>query len=451
MGQKPEINDRIFSKLGRHSARPKALRLATIFFAIAGTVATGVAAFYTLKSTGKLEDRNSTESILSAKDQDTPIKAVTSLGRLEPDGEVIKLSAPTSFEGARVAQLLVTQGEEVSTNQVVAVLDNRDRLQAAVESAQKQVKIAQVNLEQVRAGAKTGVIGAQGATIKRLQAELKGEKNAQQTTIDLLETQLSQTQKAQNAIIRRLEAELRSAQNDYERDQKLAQDGAISASALNNRKLQWETATEKLSEAEANRAQVESTLEKQIAEARVNIKKTQEVGDEQINEAKANLEQIKEVRPVDIQEADAKVQSAIAAVKQAQVDLELAYVRAPAAGRILKIHTRAGETVDQKEGIAELGQTEQMVVVAEVDESDISKVRLGQRVAITSESKAFDGELRGSVNKIGLKIGRKNIQSTDPAAPVDGRVVEVNIRLNPEYSKRVASLTYSKVFVQIFL
>ncbi|HAA30372.1 MAG TPA: HlyD family secretion protein, partial [Cyanobacteria bacterium UBA8553] len=43
--------------------------------------------------------------------------------------------------------------------------------------------------------------------------------------------------------------------------------------------------------------------------------------------------------------------------------------------RILKIHTRPGETVDAKEGIAELGQTDQMLVVAEVYESDISKVR----------------------------------------------------------------------------
>jgi HlyD family secretion protein len=92
-----------------------------------------------------------------------------------------------------------------------------------------------------------------------------------------------------------------------------------------------------------------------------------------------------------------------------------------------------------------------MMAIAEVYESDISKVRLGQRVSITSENKAFDGELRGSVSKVGLKIGKKDILSTDPAADTDSRVVEVNIRLNPEDSKRVAGLTYSKVIVEIFL
>jgi HlyD family secretion protein len=92
-----------------------------------------------------------------------------------------------------------------------------------------------------------------------------------------------------------------------------------------------------------------------------------------------------------------------------------------------------------------------MIVVAEVYESDVSKVRLGQRVTITSESQAFTGELRGSVSQIGLQIGKKDVLSTDPAAAVDARVVEVNIRLSPADSKRVASLTYSKVVVEILL
>ena len=52
-------------------------------------------------------------------------------------------------------------------------------------------------------------------------------------------------------------------------------------------------------------------------------------------------------------------QSAIASVKQAQADLKLAYVRSPIAGRILKIHTKAGENIDT-EGIADIGPTDQM-------------------------------------------------------------------------------------------
>ena len=474
MAQQSGTKDQLFSK--------PATRLA-IALAVGGAIATGGTALYSLNIA------NQRTAQPPAAPTETPaIRGVTALGRLEPSGEVIQLSASNaSMQGARVAQLLVDQGDQVRGNQVIAVLDNRDRLQAALDRAEKQVKVAQANLAKVRAGAKTGAIGAQAATVKRLEAESKGETVTQQTTIDRLRTQLSESQQAQDAIVNRLEAELRTAQDaqdavvrrleaelrtvqtDLERYQQLAQDGAISASELDNRRLRAQTAierlgeaqatrnqtvstlNERLKEAQANRNQTLSTLSKQLKEAEVNRDKTIAVLDQQIKEANANLEQIKEVRPVDIQQAEAEVESAIAAVRQAQADLELAYVRSPTSGRILKVHTRAGETVDAQQGIVELGQTDQMVVVAEVYESDIGKVRLGQRVAITSEGKAFEGEIRGSVSQIGLQIGKKDVLSTDPAAAVDARVVEVKIRLNPQDSKRVAGLTYSKVVVEILL
>ncbi|HEY9744097.1 MAG TPA: HlyD family efflux transporter periplasmic adaptor subunit [Coleofasciculaceae cyanobacterium] len=474
MAQQSGTKDQLFSK--------PATRLA-IALAVGGAIATGGTALYSLNIA------NQRTAQPPAAPTETPaIRGVTALGRLEPSGEVIQLSASNaSMQGARVAQLLVSQGDQVRVNQVIAVLDNRDRLAAAVERAQRQVKVAQANLAIVRAGAKTGVIGAQQATIKRLEAESKGEKSAQQTTIDRLKTQLSETEqaqdairrrleaelasaeKSQDAIVRRLEAELRSVQTDFARYQQLAQEGALAASELDNRRLKVETAIERVSEAQANRNQTLTTLReqlkeaqanrnqtlatlsKQLQEATVNRDKTVAVLDAQINEANANLEQIKDVRPVDIQQAEAEVESAIAAVGQAQADLETAYVRAPVGGRILKLHTLAGETVDAKEGVAELGQTNEMVVVAEVYESDIAKVRLGQRVTIESEGKAFEGELRGSVSEIGLQIGKKDVLSTDPAAAVDARVVEVKVRLNPKDSKRVAGLTYSKVIVEILL
>ncbi len=475
MTQQSGTNDSLFSK---------PLTRWTIAVAVGGALATGAATLYSLSQVSR---QGSTQP--SAAPSPQPIlRSVSALGRLEPDGEVIRLSAPSSaMQGARVAQLLVAQGDQVRDNQVIAVLDNRDRLQAALEHSRKQVKVAQANLAKVRAGAKTGAIGAQAATVKRLEAESKGEKDSRQTTIERLKTQLTESeqaqdaivkrieaelrtaQAAQDAIVRRLEAELRTTQTDFERYRQLAGDGAIPASELDNRRLRLATAIEKLSEAQAtrnqtvatlserlkeaqaNRNQTLETLRKQIKEAEVTRNKTIAVLDQQIKEAQANLEQIKEVRPVDIDHAEAEVESAIAAERQAQTDLDLAYVRAPGAGRILKVHTRAGETVDTQKGIVELGQTDQMVVVAEVYESDIRKVRLGQRASISSEGKAFEDELRGSVSEIGLQIGKKDVLSTDPAAAVDARVVEVKIRLSPEDSKRVASLTNSKVFVDILL
>ena len=97
----------------------------------------------------------------------------------------------------------------------------------------------------------------------------------------------------------------------------------------------------------------------------------------------------------------------------------------------------------------EFAQTSKMMVVAEVYESDIGKVKLEQTATIRSETGAFTGEIAGIVSHIGLKIGKQDVLSTDPAADVDSRVVEVKIHLDPETSSKVAHLTNSKAIVKI--
>ncbi len=340
---------------------------------------------------------------------------VTALGRLEPHQEVIQLSAPISPEssqGNRVDQLLVKQGDRVRKGQVVAILDSRDRLLAALEQAQEQVRVAQARLAQVRAGAKAGEINAQAATIARIQDERRGETTAQAATVA------------------RLEAEVSNAQIEYRRYQALYQEGAVSVSNRDSKRLTLET------------------FQQQLNEARANLNRTGESMQEQLNEAKANLNRIAEVRPVDVEVAQADVGSAIATAKQAQANLDLAYIHASRDGQILKIYTWPGEVVSNK-GIVDLGQTGQMYVVAEVYETDISKVHLGQQATIASS--AFAGNLRGTVDQIGLEIRKTDVLNTDPTADTDARVVEVKIRLDPASSQKVASLTNLQVKVGINL
>ncbi|MEM9153000.1 MAG: biotin/lipoyl-binding protein [Cyanobacteria bacterium P01_F01_bin.3] len=99
------------------------------------------------------------------------ITTVTALGRLEPDGEIINLTPPTSVQSARIAELPVEVGDRVTEGQIIAVLDNRDRLQAALQKAERQVDIARANLARVESGAQTGEVDAQIAEISRLEAE----------------------------------------------------------------------------------------------------------------------------------------------------------------------------------------------------------------------------------------------------------------------------------------
>ncbi|HEY9645630.1 MAG TPA: biotin/lipoyl-binding protein [Chroococcidiopsis sp.] len=338
--------------------------------------------------------------------------AVSALGRLEPDGEVIQVFAPTAPEGARVETLRVVHGQRVRQGDVIAVLDTYARRQAAVQQVQQQVELAQAQLSQVEAGAKAGQIRAQARVVDRQQAELQTETTAQE------------------AAIARLEAELHNAELEAQRYQALYREGAVSASLRDSKQLTADTVRQQLNEAQVNLSRIQRSRQQQVAEAQ------------------ATLDQIAEVRPVDVEVARSQVAVAQAGLARAQAELELATVRSPQDGQVLKIHTRPGELVGSQ-GIISLGQTQRMVAVAEVYELDISRVRVGQMATVTSKNNAFPEVLRGQVVEVGLEINKQDVLNTDPAAQFDARVVEVKVLLDDASSRRVSGLTNLSVQVLI--
>ena len=133
-----------------------------------------------------------------------------------------------------------------------------------------------------------------------------------------------------------------------------------------------------------------------------------------------------------------------AGLQKARAELDLSTVHSPINGQVLEIHAREGERVGE-DGIVELGETSAMYAVAEVYETDIGRVRLGQKATVRSP--ALPTELTGRVERIGLKIGKKDVLSTDPVEDADARVVEVDIRLDEPDA--AAALTNLRVDVLI--
>ena len=355
---------------------------------------------------------NPTEPVVPTPAPEPVPTAVSALGKIEPEGEVIRLSVSAAAEGSRVDRLLVERGDTVEQGQVVAILDSYNRASAALNKAQTDVRIAQANLERVQAGAKQGDINAQESAISRLEAELRGQIASQQ------------------AAIARLSAELDNAKIEYNRYRQLFDDGAISVQQLDTRRLRLDT------------------VEQQLAEAQETLNRTIETTEVQRNEAQAKLESLIEVRAVDVQVARAELEQAQAEVVQAQESLALTEVRSPMDGRVLEVNVRPGEVVGNK-GIVAIGQTDRMYVVAEVYETDISKVNLGQQAIVTGS--AFEEELKGKVAQIGLEVKQQDVFESDPLVNTDNKVVEVKIRLDPESSKRVTALSNLQVQVVIAL
>jgi len=132
---------------------------------------------------------------------------------------------------------------------------------------------------------------------------------------------------------------------------------------------------------------------------------------------------------------------------QARAELERSHVRSPVDGRVLEVHARSGEKVGPA-GIIEVADTHTMDVVAEVYETDIAKVKVGQRAVVRSPALP-GGELSGVVRLVGLKVSRKDVLDSDPVADVDSRVVEV--RIAPDSSEGIGGLTNLRVTVAIAL
>jgi HlyD family secretion protein len=142
-------------------------------------------------------------------------------------------------------------------------------------------------------------------------------------------------------------------------------------------------------------------------------------------------------------EWELRVKVARADANRARAEFERTRVRAPSQGVVIKVHAREGERVGP-DGILELGKIDEMFAVAEVYETDIARVRTGQRATVSSP--ALPEPLTGQVEWINLKVGKLDVLGADPAAKTDARVVEVEIRLDD--SRPAAGLTNLQVEVE---
>ena len=342
-------------------------------------------------------------------------RQVVALGKLIPKGEVIKLSVANA-EDSRVNKILVEEGDRVEEGQTIAILQGFENRERDLEEAETEVQLAQARLEQVRAGdTKQAELAAQRANISRLESQLRNE------TVE------------REAAIASAEAQLKQAQLTYDRNQSLQQQGAVTQQALDEAQEALDMARATLDERKAQLSNTSQTLQQEISQER------------------ENLARLQEIRPVDVKVAEIELEKAMVAVKRVKAELEDTKVKVPIAGQILRINTRVGEQVNTQQGIVELGRTNEMYAIAEVYETDIGKVKIGQSATISSEYGGFEGKLKGKVEHLGLQVGTKELSegSQDPTQDENSRVVEVKIRINPEDSKKVAGLTNMKVRVEI--
>jgi HlyD family secretion protein len=114
----------------------------------------------------------------------------------------------------------------------------------------------------------------------------------------------------------------------------------------------------------------------------------------------------------------------------AQEALERTRIRAPIAGTILQVHAKVGEMAGpSSEPLVILGDRSALRVRAEVDERDIGKIAIGQRVVVRAD--AFRGrDFDGKVSAIAPIVGPGRISQRGPQKSTDTEVMEVLIDLS---------------------
>jgi HlyD family secretion protein len=375
--------------------RATALMLLLLALGAAGWVA------FALDYAGQLRRRNpSTDTVppaqpLGGKTVETGAP-VGALGRIQPADGIVRLGA---LAGERLGQLLVHEGDVVERGAPLAYVESRslrkievDALIARIAEATAQ-RAAQEKLSDAK------IVVAQSAV---------SQVEAQQADID-----------AQQQKLELLDANLASAEKDAERLADLSDD------LVSDREREHQDLAVRQAKAEVVAGK--ALLKKLIAVREVSLV----AANADLGAARAAKQQALDAIPLDSLKKNLEL---------AQATYDRTTIAAPSHGTILKIYAREGELLGTSP-VLDVANLDRLVVNAEVYETDVKRITVGQPARITSRALAApldrDG-LSGTVARVGRMVGAAGLASLDPTAPADRRVVEVRIDLDAASSRQAA-------------
>ncbi len=316
-------------------------------------------------------------AILAPKPTPTPeadvgelVNLVTASGTLLP-----QKNAALSFKLAgQVSEIAAKAGQIVKQGDVLIRLDAAE-LQAAVSQAEAACRLAQANLEQLRAGASKEDMAVAQANVEAAQAQLASVRAG--------------ASKEEVAIVRasldRAAAALTDAQSAYDKVRHDPAVGMFPQSAA----LQLATQEYQIAQARYNQVLKGASPEDiRIAEAAVNT-------------AQASLDRVSAgARPQEIAAAEAREAQAQAALDQAQGALRSAVLVAPFDGLVAEVAVNEGETVAPAVPVLVLGDVSRLhLETNDLSETDIARVHARQISEVSFE--ALPGKrFKGTVTEI---------------------------------------------------
>ena len=157
-----------------------------------------------------------------------------------------------------------------------------------------------------------------------------------------------------------------------------------------------------------------------------------DVAEAQFQQAQRNVELVNAgPLPEELGRADADLSGAEANIKLAEDKLGKCVVRAPISGTVLRVLLHEGESFGlvAPHPLFTMADVSARRVRAEVDEDDIAKVHIGQKLVISADAYSHR-TFSGVVTQLANLMGRKSVITGDPAQKADRDILEVTADLN---------------------
>ncbi len=279
---------------------------------------------------------------------------------------------------------------------------------------------------------------------------------------EIAKTQLAEAKRRKDLVRQQGEAQIAEAQERL--DQLRKQQGPDLAAqqdlinTIKQRRDQAEQSLRELTTSGVTRQALEqqrsivSTLDVELGQANARYQQTKSTYEMNTALAERGLQTAKVT--LDRLLAEVPLESLEQAEKAAADRVRHSLILSPGPGRILKIYTRPGDTVGTQP-VLRFGDPSRMVALAEVYETDVGRIRVGNKAAVEFQDvppggwPAGEVKMAGSVTQIGQLVSAGTILDLNPAASADRRVVSVRVELDAKGSAEAAKYVNRQVRVVI--
>lgn len=371
--------------------------------------------------------------------------------------ESAALSLPV---GGVVREVLVTEGDTVTAEQVLARLDDA-RQQANVRSAEARLEQAEASYQRLLSGARPEEIDAAEAQLRQAQAQLR-QTNANVTVSDLAaaEAQLEEAQ----TLLNRLESgpdvdDLQAAQAQLDQSQiNLTTQRDQLSSAKTNAEIRLEQATNELisaqtafSAAQWNLEHVEkygtdpvnpSTTGQDGSKEKNNLNDTQKQqyrdaftqaelnlrnAEDAVHQAQVSLDAARQAEVTGIQTAEEQIEASQATLNNVQQGAEVDQL---ASARAQLANARANYT--RMTGDQRVAAIDGVQAAVESAQANLALLRAG-----APESELIVAKAQVQTAEADLDQARLDLAETVLGAPFDGVIAAVDLKENEQISAGV--------------